>query len=83
MTDLRELIGEYWNLAYKEGVEGRTHDTEAGDGQRVWLAINAAITAMEAEAERLTTSRDAYKHDAEALLAIVKAIQEKLESIKP
>lgn len=40
---LRELIDQYWSLAYAEGREGRTHDTEAGDAQRVSLEIDSAI----------------------------------------
>lgn len=40
---LRGLIDEYWALAYAEGQEGRTHDTEAGDAQRVSMEIDKAI----------------------------------------
>lgn len=46
--DLLNLIAQYWNLAYAEGKEGRTHDTEAGDAQRVWHEIKDAIAALEA-----------------------------------
>ncbi len=33
---LKEVIGEYWDLAYMEGKCGRTTDTEKCDAQRVW-----------------------------------------------
>lgn len=46
--ELRELIDQYWSLAYAEGVEGRTHDTEAGEAQRVSLEIDSAIRAIAA-----------------------------------
>lgn len=40
---LRDLIGQYWDLAYAEGKEGRDHDTEDGAAQRCWSAIDAEI----------------------------------------
>lgn len=43
---LRNLIGEYWALAHAEGKEGRDHDTEAGDAQRVNGAIDKAINDL-------------------------------------
>lgn len=48
-VELKNLIGEYWCLAYAEGMDGRTHDTEAGDAQRVLHAIESAIDSLTAE----------------------------------
>ena len=48
---LRDLIDKYWCLAYAEGKENRTHDTEEGDAQRVSIAIDKAITALSAAPE--------------------------------
>lgn len=40
------------------------------------LRVQRAAHAMQNEIEELRKSRDAYKHDAEALLRIVKAAQQ-------
>ena len=48
---LEELLGEYWSLAYAEGVEGRTHDTKAGDAQRVLAEIISAWKQMQQRVE--------------------------------
>lgn len=49
---LCELIDQYWDIAYAEGQEGRTHDTEAGDAQRVRSGINRAIAALTTKSQR-------------------------------
>lgn len=46
---LQRLIDEYWSLAYVEGKEGRTVDTDAGDAQRVCSEIADAIAALQAD----------------------------------
>ena len=43
------LIDEYWNIAYQQGVEGRSHDNEAGDAQRVLSEITAALALLPGE----------------------------------
>lgn len=43
---LMELVAQYWDLAYAEGAEGRTHDTEDGAAQRVLSEIRAAAQAL-------------------------------------
>lgn len=43
---LMELVAQYWDLAYAEGAEGRTHDTEDGAAQRVLSEIRAAVQAL-------------------------------------
>lgn len=43
---LRELIAEYWDLAYAEGAESRSHDTPAGDAMRVSAEIDKCIAAL-------------------------------------
>jgi chromosome segregation ATPase len=43
---LKELIGEYWDIAWTEGREDRKHDTITGDGQRTWMAIEKQIDTL-------------------------------------
>lgn len=45
---LPELIDRYWSLAYAEGAEGRTHDTEDGAAQQTRGEIDAALRAISA-----------------------------------
>lgn len=56
-TKLLLLIGEYFDLGYAEGVEGRDADTMAGDAQRVLSEIQEAIfasnTLIEEQAARI------------------------------
>jgi len=44
---LRGLIDLYWDIAYQEGKEGRTHDTEDGKAQRCRHAIEVALRRIE------------------------------------
>lgn len=43
LDDLRELIGEYWSLAFAEGQEGRDTDTPDGAAQKCLSAIESII----------------------------------------
>lgn len=43
LDDLRELIGEYWCLAFAEGQDGRNTDTPDADAQKCISAIEAII----------------------------------------
>lgn len=43
-----ELLHEYFELGVAEGREGRNHDTEAGDAQRVLSEIEAEIATLSA-----------------------------------
>lgn len=43
---LRELIGQYWDIAYQEGREGRRTDNEAGDASRVSLEIETVLRRL-------------------------------------
>lgn len=43
---LMALVAQYWELAYAEGAEGRTHDTEDGAAQRTLSEIRAAAQAL-------------------------------------
>lgn len=43
LDDLRELIGEYWCLAFAEGQEGRNTDTPDGAAQRCISTIEEII----------------------------------------
>lgn len=45
-----ELLHEYFDLGVAEGREGRSHDTEASDAQRVLSEIEAEIAALSAPA---------------------------------
>jgi len=48
---LDELLSTYWDAAYAEGEEGRSHDTEDGLAQRTLAAIHAEV-ARQVKAER-------------------------------
>lgn len=56
---LRGLIDRYWALAYAEGKEGRDHDTESGDAQRVSCEIDALLAHLDA----VPTQVAAMKYD--------------------
>ncbi len=43
---ISELLHQYFELGVAEGREGRNHDTEAGDAQRVLSEIEAEIAAL-------------------------------------
>jgi hypothetical protein len=43
VREVMPLIDRYWELAFVEGVEGRTHDTEAGDAGETRFAIERAL----------------------------------------
>lgn len=45
---IAELLHQYFELGVAEGREGRNHDTEAGDAQRVLSEIEAEIAALSA-----------------------------------
>lgn len=45
-TRLRELIDRYWSLAYAEGKEGRSHDTEDGAAQQCRGEIEEILRAI-------------------------------------
>lgn len=50
---LRDLIGQYWEIAYREGSDGRQHDTEEGSAQECWTNIQVELTKLQAENEAL------------------------------
>lgn len=43
---LHKLIGEYWGIAYREGVEARTQDTEDGAAARCLYEITHTIRSL-------------------------------------
>ncbi|MDH1268596.1 hypothetical protein N5C81_13295 [Rhizobium pusense] len=47
-SKIAELLHQYFELGVAEGREGRNHDTEAGDAQRVLSEIEAEIAALSA-----------------------------------
>ena len=48
-----ELIDAYWDCAYREGAEGRTHDTRNGDAQRIRSQIDLASTNLPESSSKL------------------------------
>jgi hypothetical protein len=46
MLEILLLIGEYWDIAYREGRDGRTSDTKEGDAQRVWSELSTLISSL-------------------------------------
>ncbi len=53
-SKIAELLHQYFELGVAEGHEGRNHDTEAGDAQRVLSEIEAEVSKLNAEIKRLT-----------------------------
>lgn len=50
---LEVALGAYWDAAYAEGRDGRTHDTEASSAQTALLQVRSAVaTLVAAERER-------------------------------
>lgn len=45
-SKIAELLHQYFELGVAEGREGRNHDTEDGDAQRVLSEIEAEITTI-------------------------------------
>lgn len=41
-----ELVGRYWELAHREGVEGRETDTEDGAAAAAWAEIQEHVRAL-------------------------------------
>jgi len=58
---LRDLIGQYFDLGYAEGVTGRAVDTMAGEAQAAWSEIDALITSLEVDLAASETSHDAAR----------------------
>lgn len=48
---LRGLIDLYWDIAYQEGKEGRTHDTEDAKARRCRHAIEVTLRRIQGSAE--------------------------------
>ena len=51
MTHIHELLDAYWDAAYQEGKEGRTHDTPDSKAQAIRSAIEAALIDLANETE--------------------------------
>lgn len=58
---LRALIATYWDLAYAEGVEGRTHDTCNADAAACWSEIDALLLQVAEQAESLEIVRGLHR----------------------
>lgn len=43
---LRNLIDEYWSIAYAEGMDGRTQDTEDGRAQKCRHEIEVLLKRL-------------------------------------
>lgn len=69
---LRGLIGIYWCLAYAEGEQRRSHDTETGDAQ----ACSSAMEEILREIKTALTPPDGW------VLVPVRATDEMLEQFK-
>jgi hypothetical protein len=79
MTDktdaLVALIDRYWDLAYAEGKEGRSRDTENGDAQTCWYEINKLIRALAAPATDHIPDAGKMVGQADALVGLVAACE--------
>lgn len=45
-SELDNLLGQYWDLAYAEGKDGRVHDTVEGAAQKTLAAIHAEVEGL-------------------------------------
>lgn len=54
--EIDRLMEAYWNAAYREGVEFRIHDDEAGTAQKASAELRGFITDLLAELERVEGS---------------------------
>jgi len=68
---IAELLHQYFELGVAEGREGRNHDTEAGDAQRVLSEIEAEIAALSAAEPLKTAFEVASKHIPEARVSLL------------
>jgi len=50
--DIQDIISDYWNCAYQQGLERREHDDQKGTAQRLESELQAAVATL--TAERLT-----------------------------
>ncbi|WP_165856771.1 hypothetical protein [Marinobacter sp. JSM 1782161] len=77
MSDLRDLIGEYWDLAYREGEKGLNYDF-CGLAQDKWAEIDGAICELESraqsEAVRVPDETTELLDKAAALLGMLRAV---------
>lgn len=64
-SKIAELLHQYFELGVAEGREGRNHDTEAGDAQRVLSEIEAEIAALSA-AEPVCCGKPVHEGSPEA-----------------
>jgi hypothetical protein len=76
VCEIMELVGDYWDAAYKEGTESRIHDTPLGDAQFILTAICQAVIRQAealaqalAEVKRLKTACDKFS-ESELLAAL-------------
>lgn len=49
--DIREIIDEYWDCAYKQGFDRRDHDDEQGTAQALESELAATISSLEKQKE--------------------------------
>jgi hypothetical protein len=56
-----DLLSEYWDAAYLEGKEGRTHDTKDGRAQHALSKIMAYVKQKDIEIERLRAEAEALR----------------------
>lgn len=52
-----EALGAYWDTAYAEGLEGRTHDTNDGAAERARRNVMASVAALVAAERELWKGR--------------------------
>jgi hypothetical protein len=46
VTKLMGMVDRYWDLAYAEGAEGRTHDTPTGDAAETRQVIQDELVRL-------------------------------------
>jgi hypothetical protein len=61
---LDELLSDYWDAAYSEGIQGRTYDTPESLAQKTLCAIHAEVRRLvAAERERCAKVCDTLAYE--------------------
>jgi gamma-glutamyl:cysteine ligase YbdK (ATP-grasp superfamily) len=60
-NEFEGMLSEYWDAAYAEGAEGRTHDSEDGRAQRALSALREHYDALRARLAEVEAQRDALR----------------------
>ena len=80
MSEFIDLLDAYWEAAFAECREGRTHDTEDGIAQRTLTKLLSLMRSNDEEIIRLEESLRAERAVSERLLEALKDLVSGLDS---